>query len=150
MAIGNPKNPDGECTVRSHGETDALASRLIPEILKSAATSLEGPLGAGKTRFVKAVAMHLGIADPVSSPTFTLVQSYGNGGRILHHSDWYRLGSEAEIRGLGLEEYYGNEPVLIEWGDRFPESLPPDTLRIRITPRDGEERLFSWCRWKGC
>ena len=129
--------------VRSLEETAALAALLLPELLKSQVLSLEGPLGAGKTHFVKAVARSLGIREEVTSPTFTLLQSYDSGAQLLHHSDWYRLESPEEVLALALEEYYDDGLMIIEWGDKFPELLPPCTLRIRIEPQSDESRLIT-------
>jgi tRNA threonylcarbamoyladenosine biosynthesis protein TsaE len=133
----------GEFIVRSIQETEALAATLLPLLQKSKIVSLEGPLGAGKTHFVKATARALGIAEDVTSPTFTLLQSYGSGEKRLHHSDWYRLESEAEVRGLTLEDYYGEGLMLIEWGDKFPSVLPPETVRILIEPMADDTRRIT-------
>lgn len=132
--------------VHSLEETAALAASLLPTLLKAEVVSLEGPLGAGKTHFVKALALALGITQEVTSPTFTLLQSYqghGMGEQQLHHSDWYRLDSAEEALALGLEEYYGEGLMIIEWGDKFPEILPQGTLRLRIEPQADESRVFS-------
>lgn len=148
MATDNPATmPAGPCglrVVRSTGETAALARDLLPLLKKSGVVSLEGPLGAGKTHFVKAVASGLGVSSDVTSPTFTLLQSYGEGAGRMHHSDWYRMESEGEVRALALEEYYGEGVMFIEWGDKFPWLLPPGTLRIRIEPQPDESRLITW------
>lgn len=134
----------GERTVRSLAETADLARELLPLMLGAGTVSLEGPLGAGKTHFVKAAASALGINAEVTSPTFTLLHSYGGGTHPLHHSDWYRLESPDEALALGLEEYAGEGLLMIEWGDKFPGILSPGTLRLRIEPRSGEERRFTW------
>jgi tRNA threonylcarbamoyladenosine biosynthesis protein TsaE len=138
-----PSESSWDITVHSLEETNALAASLIPRMRQSQVVSLEGPLGAGKTHFVKAVALALGITSEVTSPTFTLLQSYGSGEQQLHHSDWYRLQSPEEVMALGLEEYYGEGLMIIEWGDKFPEILPPQSLRIRIQPQADESRLIS-------
>ncbi len=145
MATDNPvtKTPSPR-VVRSTAETADLARDLLPLLKKAGVVSLEGPLGAGKTHFVKAVASLLGITEPVTSPTFTLLHTYRSDSSVLHHSDWYRLDSAAEAEALGLEEYYGEGVTFIEWGDRFPEILPPGALRIRIEPRADDSRLISW------
>ena len=132
--------------VHSLEETATLAAFLLPTLMNAEVVSLEGPLGAGKTHFVKALALALGITVEVTSPTFTLLQSYqghGEGELQLHHSDWYRLESAKEALALGLEEYYGEGLMIIEWGDKFPEILPPGTLRIRIEPQPDESRLIT-------
>ena len=145
MATGNhDTKQSGERVVYSLQETAALAVSLLPELLNARVVSLEGPLGAGKTHFVKAVASALGISSGVTSPTFTLLQSYGMGDSFLHHSDWYRLESAQEALALGLEEYYDDSLTIIEWGDKFPEILPPGTLRLRIEPQGDDSRVISW------
>ena len=145
MATDNPvtKAP-GHRTVRSLAETELLALEILPLLRKAGVVSLEGPLGAGKTHFVKAVARALGLAEEVTSPTFTLLQSYGAGETRLHHSDWYRLESEGEVLALALEDYFGEGIFFIEWGNKFPDLLPPGTLRIRIAPSAGDARDIAW------
>jgi len=115
----------------------------MPELIKYSVVSLEGPLGAGKTHFVKALAWAMGITEEVTSPTFTLMHSYGSRELSLHHSDWYRLESEEEILALGLEEYYGEELMIIEWGNKFPGLLPRDVIHIRIEPQPDESRVIT-------
>jgi tRNA threonylcarbamoyladenosine biosynthesis protein TsaE len=144
MATDNADTSEGSAVVRSLRETGELASRLLPLMGEAGCVSLDGPLGAGKTHLVKAVASLLGISDPVSSPTFTLLHSYSGGECPLHHSDWYRLESEGEVMGLGLEEYLGDGILMIEWGDKFSTLLPSGTLRIRITPQPDDSRQFDW------
>lgn len=143
MAIDNPVTHHlGMRTARTLQETASIAAELLPLMLKAGVVSLDGPLGAGKTHFVKATALTMGITEDVTSPTFTLLQSYGSGELRLHHSDWYRLESDAEVLGLGLEDYHGEGLMLIEWGDKFPGLLPPSTLRIRIEPMTDGSRLI--------
>lgn len=144
MATDNAVTSEGSAVVQSLEETRELASRLLPLMREAGSVSLEGPLGAGKTHLVKAVASLLGVTEPVSSPTFTLLHSYSSGAYPLHHSDWYRLESEGEVLGLGLEEYLEEGLLLIEWGDKFPSLLPKDTLRVRITPQHDESRHIQW------
>lgn len=137
----------GDLIVHSEEETGRLAAKLLPLLMACRFVSLEGPLGAGKTCFVKAVCAALGLRDEVKSPTFALLQTYGSGTVRLHHSDWYRLDSPAEALALGLEEYYDEGLMIIEWGNKFPEILPPGTLRVRISPEangSSETRRISW------
>ena len=85
---------------------------------------LSGEMGAGKTAFAKGFGAALGVTEPITSPTFTLVHTYdlgaglGNGAKALHHADLYRLDRTAEVADLALDElaeYQGI--VLVEWGD---------------------------------
>ncbi len=102
--------------------------------------ALEGPLGAGKTAFVKGLAEGVGL-DPagVSSPTFVIASEYpARDGPRLAHVDLYRIESRAELESAGFLDLL--EPgtlVAVEWADRFPEALPPDRLAIRIERPDG-------------
>ena len=95
--------------------------------------ALEGPLGAGKTVFVRGVLRGLG-GDPaqVRSPTFTLMNIYG--ARVpVYHFDLYRLAKGAELEGIGFTEFARGEGVsLVEWADRFPDVAPEVTWHVRI------------------
>jgi len=97
--------------------------------------SLVGPLGAGKTVFVKGLAAGLGIEPAaVSSPSFTIVNEYTAGGkRRLAHVDLYRVESGRELEDAGfLDLLEPGAVVAVEWGDRFPEALPEDRLEIHL------------------
>ena len=96
---------------------------------------LAGPLGAGKTAFVKGLAEGLGL-DPqqVASPTFVIASEYPvPDGRRLVHVDLYRLESVAELDATGFADLLGPDAVVaVEWADRLPEGLPRDRLAVRI------------------
>ncbi len=144
------RNPAGEQIFTDEGvicnreaETRDLGRELAAGITTDATLSLEGPLGAGKTRFVQGLADGLGL-DPaiVSSPTFTLVHEYPGGRLPLVHFDLYRLNAEEELAGLGFEEYFDRLAVrAIEWGDKFPGALPGGTWRIRFSIEAGCRRI---------
>lgn len=108
----------------------SLGRRIASRVESPLVLSLEGPLGAGKTCFVKGLADGLGIGrDAVSSPTFTLVHEYSNGRIPLIHFDLYRLESEEELLPLGFEEYLRTPGIVaIEWGGKF--SLPRGAWRV--------------------
>lgn len=93
---------------------------------------LDGPLGAGKTCLVGGLARGLGVAGPITSPTFTLVNQHA--GRLtLYHVDLYRLGSAREVDELGLWESAESGGVMaVEWLSRFPGTLPPDRLQLEL------------------
>lgn len=116
----------------SEEETFNLGVQLARLLTPGTAVSLEGDLGAGKTALVKGIAKGLGIRDTVTSPTFTLVNSY-EGNTTLHHFDVYRIDDPEELYEIGWEEYFNpNDVCVVEWGDRVAEMLPPGTIRIRI------------------
>ena len=94
---------------------------------------LEGDLGFGKTVFTQGFAAGLGIEEPVSSPTFTIVQEYDSGRLPLYHFDVYRLEGPEELEEIGYEEYFFGEGVcLIEWAGRVAELIPRDAVRVLI------------------
>ena len=115
--------------------TEALGRRLAGLLFPGAVVALIGPLGAGKTHLVRAVAEGLGVADKrvVTSPTFVLIQEYV--GRLsVYHFDAYRLRGEADFFDLGVHEYFEGDGVcLVEWADRADGTLPSERLQIRLT-----------------
>jgi len=130
-------------------ETTASAARALAGCLpaQGCVLSLVGPLGAGKTAFVKGLAAGLQI-DPgqVSSPTFVIANQYrGAGGRRLNHIDFYRLESADELLAAGwLDLLDRGATTAAEWGDRFPGELPADHVELRIERGEGElERRFT-------
>src|SRR3990167_2461906 len=109
-----------------HGpeETLRLGEEFAAWARDGAVFSLEGPLGAGKTQFVKGLARGLGVQEEATSPTFTLVHEYSGGRPALVHFDFYRLESAEELRTPGFDDYLGQGVLAIEWGDKFPHILP--------------------------
>ena len=94
---------------------------------------LNGDLGVGKTVFTQGFARGLGVEEPVNSPTFTIVQEYGEGRLPLYHFDVYRIGDAEEMEEIGYEDYFFGEGVcLIEWASLIEELLPERAIRITI------------------
>ena len=92
-----------------------------------------GDLGVGKTAFSQGMASGLGIVEPVSSPTFTILQIYEEGRLPFYHFDVYRIGSVEEMEEIGYEDcFYGSGVSLIEWADLIEEILPEKYCRITI------------------
>lgn len=86
---------------------------------------LHGDLGVGKTVFTKGFAEGLGIEEPITSPTFTLIQEYMEGRLPFYHFDVYRIGDVEEMYDIGIDEYlFGDGVCLIEWPSRIEEVLP--------------------------
>jgi tRNA threonylcarbamoyladenosine biosynthesis protein TsaE len=124
----------------SEEETIALGERLAHELPRAAVVLLIGNLGAGKTTLARGIAVGRGAAsaDEVSSPTFTLIHEYSP---ALYHIDLYRLDEAREVAGLGLEELFDRDAlVLIEWGERFPELMPASRIEIRLNRNPDETR----------
>jgi len=94
---------------------------------------LNGELGVGKTVFSKGFGEGLGIREPISSPTFTLVQIYEEGRIPLYHFDVYRIADVWEMDEIGYEDYFfGNGVCLIEWAVRIKELLPEEAISVTI------------------
>lgn len=114
--------------------TEAFGRRLGAVLFPGAVVALIGPLGAGKTHIVAAIAEGLGLRDRrlVASPTFGLIHEYP--ARLpIYHFDVYRLKNLAEFQDLGAHEYFEGAGVcLIEWADKVEPCLPDDYLRIEI------------------
>lgn len=117
----------------SAAETFAYGKALGEKVSSGEVYSLIGDLGVGKTVFTQGLAAGLGITEPVSSPTFTILHSYEEGRIPLHHFDVYRIGDVEEMEEIGYEDcFYGEGVCLIEWADLIREILPEDCIRITI------------------
>jgi tRNA threonylcarbamoyladenosine biosynthesis protein TsaE len=127
-----------EETTSSPAETEEAGRRLGERLRAGDVVLLTGDLGAGKTTFVRGVARGISSSAPVASPTFQLVRVYP--GRVqLAHVDLYRIESNGEVSGLGLEELADQGAVIIEWGDRIDV---PDAALIEIEHLGGDRRLI--------
>jgi len=131
-------------TFVAHDERDTqrLGAALAKVLPPGTVVGLIGPLGAGKTRLVQAVATALGVPPgTVTSPTFVLVNEY-TGGRIpVYHFDTYRLKDDDEFLNLGPDEYFDSNGItFIEWADRVTELLPSERLEIEIEVTGETER----------
>ena len=95
--------------------------------------TLVGDLGVGKTVFTQGIADGLGITEPVSSPTFTIVQVYEEGRMPFYHFDVYRIGDIEEMDEIGYEDYfYGEGLCMIEWANLIEEILPDKRYDVTI------------------
>jgi tRNA threonylcarbamoyladenosine biosynthesis protein TsaE len=109
-----------------------LAGLMPPRLV----VALRGELAAGKTCFVRGIAQRFGCADAVSSPTFTLVNQYGQSPRI-YHVDLYRLASATELVDLGYEDLFDPDGIcLVEWAERAGDWLPERRLDIAFVHMD--------------
>lgn len=130
------KNGKGELMIietNSEKETWDLGFSLGEKACAGQVYTLVGDLGVGKTIFTKGLAKGLGIDEPVSSPTFTIVQIYDEGRLPFYHFDVYRIGDVEEMDEIGYEDYiYGEGISLIEWANLIEEILPEHYTEIRI------------------
>jgi tRNA threonylcarbamoyladenosine biosynthesis protein TsaE len=103
-----------------------------------------GEMGAGKTTFIKELVKVLGVAEPTSSPTFSLVNEYlSDSGEFIYHFDVYRLKDENEALDMGIEEYlYSGNWCFIEWAEKIPNLVPQTHTVINLeTMADGRRKL---------
>ena len=117
----------------SEKETWDLGFSLGEKACAGQVYTLVGDLGVGKTIFTKGLAKGLGIDEPVSSPTFTIVQIYDEGRLPFYHFDVYRIADSDEMYEIGYEDYFFGEGVcLIEWSKLIEELIPSDAATVLI------------------
>ena len=122
-----------EIETSSPEETFQVGKRLGEEAQAGQVYTLVGDLGVGKTVLTQGVARGLGIAEPICSPTFTIVQVYEEGRMPFYHFDVYRIGDIAEMDEIGYEDYfYGQGLTMIEWANLIAEILPEHYQQILI------------------
>ncbi len=125
-------------------DTAALARRIRPHLRVGDVLLLDGPVGAGKSAFARAMiqdamAQNGGAIEPVPSPTFTLVQVYDTTVGTFWHTDLYRLGSTDELVELGLDQAFEEAISLVEWPERLGAETPERHLRIDFAYGDKDD-----------
>ena len=132
--------------ITSHNETEtlALAQKLAAGFKPGDVVVLTGPLGAGKTVFVRGLAAGLGLdSDNVNSPSFTIVNEYP-GQHPLYHFDLYRIGDPMELYEIGWDEYQGRDGlIVVEWGEKAGDLLPPVYYLIEFAVKSDQEREIN-------
>ena len=113
-----------EYITNSPEETEALGERLAQTLTPGTVLAYRGDLGAGKTAFTRGLARGLGITEPVTSPTYTIVNEYLGGRLPLFHFDMYRLSSEEDLWDIGWEDYLERGGVCaVEWSENVEDAL---------------------------
>ena len=130
---------------RSVGETIALGDRLAGGWPVGTVVALSGDLGAGKTALTKGIARGLGVADTITSPTFTLVNEHAaRDGRRLYHVDLYRLDRSQQAVEIGIEEELAPDGwTIIEWAEKLGDVLPANAVHIEIEIVSENERRIT-------
>ena len=130
-------------TTTDSGATEAVGAAVASVLAAGDLVILAGDLGAGKTTMAKGVARALGVTEPVTSPTFAIVQEYAAPVPVAH-VDAYRLGSLGEVADLALDELLDDHVVLVEWGDVVAAALPPERLEVRLVlGATADERIVT-------
>jgi tRNA threonylcarbamoyladenosine biosynthesis protein TsaE len=129
-----------QVTTRGPDETRALGEAVGRLLQAGDVVSLSGEMGAGKTVFAQGVGLGLGIEEPVSSPTFALVQEY-RGRLTLWHLDTYRVSSLDEVMDLSWPDLLsGGGVVLVEWPERIAAAMPEERLDVFLRYGEGDRR----------
>lgn len=118
----------------SVADTERLGAALSASLPPGSVVAFTGDLGAGKTAFVRGMAEGLGVAQRVTSPTFTIVNEYGGGRLPLFHFDMYRLSSSDELFDIGWEDYLAQGGICaVEWSENIADALEPGVIRVEIS-----------------
>lgn len=138
--------PDKTFSLVTHSaeETEALGAKLSQQLPTGTVVALYGDLAAGKTCLVRGMAQHFGRVENVHSPTFTLVNIYGEAPRQLFHLDLYRLGTVEELYDLGFEELFEPQGIcVVEWAERAAQVLPESRVDIHLEHAGGDTRKIE-------
>ena len=143
MTTSAKLSPDTICADAT--ATRAHAARHLPLLPTGTILRLHGPLGAGKSEWVRGLAHALGVLGEIPSPTFTLCQPLHGGRLPLEHWDLYRLENARDWISLGWPDcLYTVGLVAVEWPERYPGPWPAQTLDLTLTPQPDGSRLLSW------
>jgi tRNA threonylcarbamoyladenosine biosynthesis protein TsaE len=105
--------------------------------------AFHGPMGAGKTTFIKAICEELGVEDVINSPTFAIINEYRSEttGELIYHFDLYRINKLSEAEEIGTEDYfYSGALCFIEWPEKIEELLPGDVVDVTISENEDGSR----------
>ena len=127
-------------TTNTVAETEALGAKLAKTLRPGDVVAFFGDLGAGKTAFVRGMAAGLGVREPVTSPTYTIVNEYLSGSMPLFHFDLYRLSGPDDLFDIGWEDYLERGGLCaVEWSERVQEALE-DAVRVTIRMAGSSDR----------
>jgi tRNA threonylcarbamoyladenosine biosynthesis protein TsaE len=120
--------------VKDLSELPTAAKKILAASGGKKLFAFYGEMGAGKTTLIKALCAQLGVTDPTSSPTFSLVNEYRTSrGEKIYHFDFYRIKTETEALDMGCEEYfYSGNYCFIEWPEKIPSLLPEGIIKVSI------------------
>ena len=133
-----------ELSVRSLDELQPAVQQLLKLLPEKRLFAFYAEMGAGKTTFIKAICKELGVIDPVSSPTYSIVNEYHTStGEKLYHFDFYRLKKPAEAKAIGCDEYFDSGAYcFIEWPEKIGTLLPEGCVAVKIEVAGEIRELF--------
>jgi len=131
--------------VKSLNELQNAAEQLVAFGEPEKIFLFYGDMGAGKTTLIKSLCECLGVKEPATSPTFSIVNEYQGGSSKIYHFDFYRLKNQSEALDLGYEEYfYSGSYCFIEWPEKIPDLWPDHYIRVDIQVISDVERLLTF------
>lgn len=144
MSVGKKAHPDHvlEYTL---DDIDQCALEIVNRLPSEGEVYLQGEMGAGKTTLIKTILRILGVKDVISSPTFSLVNTYElSNNSPIYHADLYRVENEEELYDIGFDEYLeSNSLIFIEWSERMTSLLNPKAMKIAIEITSPNRRKLS-------
>jgi tRNA threonylcarbamoyladenosine biosynthesis protein TsaE len=130
--------------IKDKKHLQSASRELLKKTGENKLLAFYGAMGSGKTTIIKSLCEILGAVDIATSPTFTLVNEYKTStGESLYHFDFYRIRKTEEVFDFGIEEYlYSGSYCFMEWPELVEDILPPETVKIRITVTEDEQRIL--------
>ena len=124
-------------------QLNSVSEQIIEHTSPHKKFGFYGEMGVGKTTLIKSLSLHLGVADVVSSPTFSIVNEYPiNEGDRIYHFDFYRIEDEQEAYDMGYEEYFFSPAYcFIEWPERITNLIEKDIVRIKMSLEGTTRRI---------
>lgn len=133
-----------EFIAKNIADLDQICEKLI-EQFHHKVILFYGEMGNGKTTLIKQLCKKLGVTEPTSSPTFSIVNEYKtNDNKTIYHFDFYRIKDETEVLDFGYEEYlYSNNFCFIEWPEKIPNMIPNNTEKVYINIDEDGNRVIT-------
>ena len=127
-------------------DTQCFGERLgqwVKEFASPLCMALTGDLGTGKTHMSQGIAKGLGVSEDITSPTFSLMNTYMTLAGEIYHFDLYRMDDVSELENIGFYEFTEDQVAIVEWADKFEAELPDETLWIHIDSIDTHSRRIT-------
>lgn len=131
-------------TINTLTDITAAAKDFLSAVGDKRHFAFYGPMGAGKTTFIKAICEQLGTTDTVSSPSFAIINEYNSAAGRIFHFDFYRIKNLEEAYNLGYEDYFfGDDYCFVEWPEKIEELMPEHFTVVKISVNDNNQRIIE-------